>query len=483
VKATYVVGDVFECLEKVPDGSVDLLMTSPPFLALRSYLPADHPMKDKEIGQEGSPAAFLDVMLRLTAEWRRVLAPHGSICVELGDTYAGSGGGGGDYLPGGMREGQPGFGGSASLEAQRAGNAAHWRAKNRPRTAEESRLGVDARNRGNTSRGTGALRPGQQQYSGSAVKRDKDGITDGGRPPRTGRSLDAWPIAKSLSLIPESYRWALVYGINPFTGEDSPAGQWLARNVIRWCKPNPPVGYLADKFRPGTSDLVIACATGKRFFDLDAVRHEHQNGVDPAKMGGNGYGYRNPQEKGKGTVSMPGNANGAPPLDWWVIVPGGFKGSHYAVFPKALCVKPIASMVPKKVCKTCGVPMTRIVEKTEEYQAFRDSKSNMKDHPDSVKARHLPEKGGVGSLDMSEDPRKVGELYVTVGWTDCGHDNWRPGLVLDPFAGSGTALEVGVGHGIDALGFDIDERNAVHAEIRIGGLLLETTTVEEWKFQ
>jgi hypothetical protein len=90
--AEYRIGDVFARLAEIPDGSVDLILTSPPFLALRSYLPADHPDKGKEIGSEPTPAAFLDTLLALSAEWRRVLALHGSICVELGDTYSGSGG-------------------------------------------------------------------------------------------------------------------------------------------------------------------------------------------------------------------------------------------------------------------------------------------------------------------------------------------------------------------------------------------------------
>jgi DNA modification methylase len=89
-EARYVVGDVFAELAKIPDGSVDLITTSPPFLALRSYLPADHPDKAREIGSEATPAVFLSTLLALTREWRRVLAPHGSIAVELGDTYSGN---------------------------------------------------------------------------------------------------------------------------------------------------------------------------------------------------------------------------------------------------------------------------------------------------------------------------------------------------------------------------------------------------------
>ena len=41
--ARFIVGDVFDGLATLEDGSVDLVVTSPPFLALRSCLPADHP--------------------------------------------------------------------------------------------------------------------------------------------------------------------------------------------------------------------------------------------------------------------------------------------------------------------------------------------------------------------------------------------------------------------------------------------------------
>jgi hypothetical protein len=103
-------------MAEIPDGSVSLVASSPPFIALRSYLPADHPDKHLEIGSEPDPGTFLDTLLALTAEWGRVLAPWGSIAIELGDTFAGSGGAGGDYNAGGLREGQNAFVGSSSFE-------------------------------------------------------------------------------------------------------------------------------------------------------------------------------------------------------------------------------------------------------------------------------------------------------------------------------------------------------------------------------
>ena len=48
--ATFYTGDVLQVLAKLHEASVDLVLTSPPFLALRSYLPADHPDKALEGG-------------------------------------------------------------------------------------------------------------------------------------------------------------------------------------------------------------------------------------------------------------------------------------------------------------------------------------------------------------------------------------------------------------------------------------------------
>ena len=67
---------------------------------------------------------------------------------------------------------------------------------------------------------------------------------------------------------------------------------------------------------------------------------------------------------------------------------------------------------------------------------------------------------------------------VPIGWSDCGHDTWRNGIVLDPFAGSGTTLAVATGHGRDAIGIDLDARNADLARERIGMFLTVTDTTE-----
>jgi len=71
----------------LPDASVDLIVTSPPYFALRSYQDGGEHYAG-QIGSEPTPAEFLKALLDCTREWVRVLKPCGSIFVNLGDKYA-----------------------------------------------------------------------------------------------------------------------------------------------------------------------------------------------------------------------------------------------------------------------------------------------------------------------------------------------------------------------------------------------------------
>jgi site-specific DNA-methyltransferase (adenine-specific) len=399
VTLQYRIGDVFDQLAEIPDDSIDLIVSSPPFLALRSYLPDDHPDKGKEIGQEPTPAAFIDTHLALAAEYARVLAPHGTLCYEIGDTYSGSGGAGGDYNDDGLRDGQSKFKGSAS-------------------------------------KGNG------------------------------------WPLAKSMCIIPHLFTGSLAYGRNLLTGEPSPAGEWRIRNVICWARPNPPVGALGDKWRPATSYITVACKGAKRYFDLDAVRTEHQQDRSKpvsAKVIAGPHGKN--KEVGQLIHTNPA---GAPPLDWhadnhpedgdwlWKLSTQPYKGSHFATFPMALPKKMIESMCPLKVCTVCGVPSTRI---TGEVEYVKDGKV--------VDPNTWGDEGVASRRSNKADPggNNTQRVAPTVGWTDCGHDAWRPGVVLDPFGGSGTTAEAAQAVGRSAILIDLDARNADLAQQRVGMFL------------
>ena len=75
----------------LPDESVDLIVTSPPYFGLRSYTDGGEHY-DGQIGSEATPREFLEALQACTREWVRVLKPEGSLFVNLGDKYAGSGG-------------------------------------------------------------------------------------------------------------------------------------------------------------------------------------------------------------------------------------------------------------------------------------------------------------------------------------------------------------------------------------------------------
>ena len=69
------------------DESVDLIVTSPPYFALRSYTDGGEHYEG-QIGSEDTPQAFLEALWAVTAECRRVLKPSGSMWVNLGDKYS-----------------------------------------------------------------------------------------------------------------------------------------------------------------------------------------------------------------------------------------------------------------------------------------------------------------------------------------------------------------------------------------------------------
>jgi DNA modification methylase len=73
----------------LPDGCVDLIVTSPPYFGLRSYTDGGAHYAG-QIGSEPTSAAWLDALLECTREWVRVLKPEGNLFVNLGDKYANS---------------------------------------------------------------------------------------------------------------------------------------------------------------------------------------------------------------------------------------------------------------------------------------------------------------------------------------------------------------------------------------------------------
>jgi len=82
-------GNCLDILPTMEAGSVNCCVTSPPYFGLRDY------GNDEQIGLEETPEAFVESLVKVFREVKRVLADDGTLWLNLGDSYAMSG------LPGG----------------------------------------------------------------------------------------------------------------------------------------------------------------------------------------------------------------------------------------------------------------------------------------------------------------------------------------------------------------------------------------------
>lgn len=75
-------GDAFKILKTIPDESIDCVITSPPYWALRDYGVRG------QIGLESTIGKYLGKLIAIFDEVKRVLKPSGTCWVNFGDTYA-----------------------------------------------------------------------------------------------------------------------------------------------------------------------------------------------------------------------------------------------------------------------------------------------------------------------------------------------------------------------------------------------------------
>lgn len=315
----------------LPDHSIDLIVTSPPYWNKRDY---GHP---DQIGMEPTPEAYVGSILECLGEWKRVLRPHGSVFLNVGDTYH-----------------------------------------------NKSLLGI----------------PGRIEW---------DAVNEAG---------------------------------------------WLVRNRIIWAKgsgmPDPVKNRLANRHE------YVIHLTYKPDYYYDLVGYSEAVG------------------------------NGANPGDVWTINPERNMGQHLAPYPRELVRRAIMLAAPAQICSTCGVPRRRVVERTVELDPSRPqarramelaTEHNLTpEHIRAVQAFGVSDVGkatkfqnGTGRNTI-EVQRLAAEAKValggyfreftfakkrTVGWTDCGHGTPARGVVLDPFAGTGTTLRTAIEEGRDAIGVDL----------------------------
>jgi len=77
------IGNCLETLQKMDDQSVNTCITSPPYWGLRDYNG-----EEEQLGLEDNPELFVDNLVRVFKEVKRVLKDDGTVWLNLGDTYS-----------------------------------------------------------------------------------------------------------------------------------------------------------------------------------------------------------------------------------------------------------------------------------------------------------------------------------------------------------------------------------------------------------
>lgn len=89
IDSKILIGDSLQILPTLDAESIQCCVTSPPYWGLRDY---DH---DAQIGAEASPEQYVENLVSIFREVRRVLSKDGTVWLNVGDGYARNGGTGG----------------------------------------------------------------------------------------------------------------------------------------------------------------------------------------------------------------------------------------------------------------------------------------------------------------------------------------------------------------------------------------------------
>ncbi len=349
------------------DDSVDLVVTSPPYFALRSYQDGGEHYAG-QIGDEPTPDEFVSSLLEVTAECVRVLKPSGSLWVNLGDKYAGVGG--------------------ANNGGTLTNAANHQR--------EAKRLGPVY--------GVGARRAA---------------------PP------------KSLIGIPWRYALRCIDDL----------GLILRAEVI-WSKPNGLPESVTDRVRRSHEQWFCFTIEPRYYSAVDEIREPHAE-----KQAGLAASFKRPKPSRDNGMHREErrdddgyNPLGKLPGSVWTIpteplrVPDHLGIDHFAAFPTEWPKRIIAGWSPRGVCVECGAGRRPVADRDRTI----------------LNGNFGHDMAGHG-LDGRSGQRAQTSVTITGEACDCPEPtaDTTPGVVLDPFGGTGTTAMVAKALGRHGISVDM----------------------------
>lgn len=457
-------GDCRERLRELPDGSVHSVVTSPPYFGLRDY------GADGQIGLEPTPDEFVEAMVEVFGEVRRVLRDDGTLWLNLGDSYARNPAKGKSGTPNGRNVAEQGYAGGGGIGAEIkekdligipwmvafALRAAGWYLRQEIIWSKPNTMPESVRDRCTKSHEHIFLlaKSARYYYDAEAIAEEaQDWSTSG---PGTGiKETDHYGAGNGgnggLAKLAARYKSSGNKARKPRPGSpESHTGN--AAGSIPW------EGNTRNKRSvwtvPPQAFNMEMCKGCERIYDLSeyrALRREKQ-----------------PENKPDRVFCKCGEHN------QWL--------SHFATFPPDLIEPCVLAGCPEQCCAECGAPVERIITKGEPDEEARarcgaDSSGGYGGHgkndpsgkaqnPSDLKRRILD---GMRLKQSSFEPT-----------CDC-QAGFIAGTVLDPFGGAGTTALVADRLGRSAILTELNHYYVALAQERLkrDGGMFTTIAVEE----
>lgn len=234
---------------------------------------------------------------------------------------------------------------------------------------------------------------------------------------------------KSLLLLPERFRIAAVDELG-----------LIARAVICWSKPNGLPESVTDRVRRSHEDWVHLTKSGRYFSAVDELREPHTRVDGPRPLGtrnmtprhnsaADNTGWKNTEVVAHPLGKLPGSVWEIPtqPLN----VPDALGVDHFAAFPMEWPRRLITGWCPRDVCTACGEGRRPQVLRS----MAPDAQGRTGPHGGARASAHGPRRTMLNGLSVRE----------IVGYACSCPDTAAvavPGVVLDPFGGTGTTALV-----------------------------------------
>lgn len=409
-------GDVLERLKDLPDESVNCVMTSPPYWALRDYGISG------QLGLESTFKEYINKLCDIFDEVKRVLRKDGTCWINLGDTYASAGGSERKFDD---QSKEFGFS-EGTLKAQGRG-----RIKDYPHKSLcmiPFRFAIEMVNRGWILRNTIIWHKPNCMPSSA-----KDRFT-----------VDF----EYLFFFVKNKKYWFETQYDPHLTQESRPDGIVREREFGYDTKYPSVRGYKFNYRVRDVKRGYAEKSGQYKASPKEVEQYHGQQINYGSQGRN-----------KRAV--------------WKIPTQPFPEAHFAVYPEAICETPIKSGCPEFVCNKCGKAREKIMNPSEEYgELLKENKEtgiNQIDFFPRVDNKNLPEGRKSGF------EKRVTADYKFSGYTNCNcNAGFHGGIVLDPFFGAGTTGVVALKQNKKFIGIEISPEYIEIAKKRLKPYLEQT---------